>query len=240
MHNYFLRDMVSQSIVSFARGDVNGDKIPDNVYLTGIRTPGIQFIQNVTLIIQNGMTGITTSVPLKENAGYNPTLFLGDFTGDGIDEILVSMATGGSGGIMIYYIFSFRNNVLQLLFDFDVYNEQYKYTVTFMDNYKVEVISKRNNTRYIIDISYKGSEYLDEIYEKDGKLKNPVSGFVNPLSGLYPVDFDSNGVYELLAYQKVAGRYNADSLGYVQNMLKFQNGKFVLFNQEISVFGAEM
>jgi hypothetical protein len=54
------------------------------------------------------------------------------------------------------------------------------------------------------------------------------------------VDFDSNGVYELLAYQKVAGRYNADSLGYVQNMLKFQNGKFVLFNQEISVFGAEM
>lgn len=28
---------------------------------------------------------------------------------------------------------------------------------------------------------------------------------------IYPVDFDSNKVYELLAYQKIAGRYNADS-----------------------------
>jgi len=36
---------------------------------------------------------------------------------------------------------------------------------------------------------------------------------------LYPVDFDGNQVYELLAYQKIAGRYNADALGYVLNTL---------------------
>ena len=79
----------------------------------------------------------------------------------------------------------------------------------------------------------------NEIYDKDGKLKAPISGFVNPLSGLYPVDFDSNGVYELLTFQKIAGQYNADSLGYVQNSLNWNGSVFSLYNQYVAIYGAD-
>ena len=240
MYNCNFRDeMINPRIVAYARGDVNGDGIPDNVYLTGIKTTDSPFTQNITLVIQNGMTGSFTSVQLSENAGYNPTLFLGDFTGDGVNDILIGITTGGSGGIMYHYIYSFINNTAQLLFDFSLYNEQYKYDVIYKDNYKVDVISKKNNEKYIIDISNKDANYLNEIYDKNGKLKNPITGFVNPLSGLYPVDFDSNGVYELLAYQKIAGRYNADSLGYVLNTLKWKDSMFVLDNQNVAIFGTQ-
>jgi hypothetical protein len=227
-------------IITYLSGDVNGDGIPDNVYLTGIKTPGIQFIKNITLVIQDGMTGRFAVISLSENAGYNPTLFLGDFTGDGADDILISIASGGSGGIMYHYIYSFINNQAELLFDFNVYNKEYNYNVTYKDNYKVEIISLKNNEKYIIDISYRDADYLNEIYDENGSLKNPISGFVNPLSGLYPVDFDSNKVYELLAYQKIAGRYNADSLGYVLNTLKWDNNIFVLSNQYVAIFGTEV
>nr|WP_242941901.1 VCBS repeat-containing protein [Desulfonispora thiosulfatigenes] len=233
-----MANMMNPSIVAFARGDVNGDRIPDNVYLTGVKTPSSPFIQNIILLIQDGRTGRFVSVPLADNTGYNPTLFLGDFTGNGVDDILISIATGGSGGIMNYYIYSFMNNIAKLLFDFNVYNEQYKYDVNYKNNYKVEVISKNNNEKYIIDISNKGADYLNEIYNEDGKLKNPITGFVNPLSGLYPVDFDSNKAYELLAYQKIAGRYNADSLGYVLNTLSWQDNRFVLVNQYVAILGS--
>jgi hypothetical protein len=229
--------MNQHSVVSFARGDVNGDRIPDNVYLTGIKTPASPFTQNIILNVQDGRTGEVKSVPLRENAGYNPTLFLGDFTGNGVDDIFMSIATGGSGGIMYHYIYSFVENTPQLLFDFNVYNEQYQYEVSYQDNYKVEVISKIYNKWYIIDISTKGAEYLNEIYDENGKLKSPITGFVNPLSGLYPVDFDSNKVYELLAYQKIAGRYNADSLGYILNTLGWLDNRFVLQNQYAAIFG---
>lgn len=239
MYNcYFRANMIYPSIVSFIRGDVNGDGIPDNVYLIGIKTPDSPFTQNITLVIQDGRTGRFTSVSLSENAGYNPRLFLGDFTGDGIADILISIDSGGSGGTMYHYIYSFINNIAQLLFDFNVYNEQYRYEVTYKDNYKVEVVSIKNNRKYIIDISNRGFEYLNEIYDENGKLKSPISGFVNPLSGLYPVDFDSNNVYELLAYQKIAGRYNADSLGYVLNTLKWKDNMFVLDNQYVAIFGS--
>ncbi|WP_186431475.1 VCBS repeat-containing protein [Clostridium sp. BSD9I1] len=240
MYNcYFRSNEIYPRVVAYATGDVNGDRIPDNVYLTGRKMPDSPFIQNITLIIQDGTTGRAKGIHLSENAGYNPTLFLGDFTGDGVDDILVSINSGGSGGIMYHYIYSFANNVAKLLFDFNAYNEEYNYDITYKDNYKVEVISENNNEKYIIDISTRGEEYLSEIYDENGKLKQPISGFVNPLSGLYPVDFDSNGVYELLAYQKIAGRYNADSLGYVLNTLKWKDNRFVLDNQNVAIFGLQ-
>ncbi len=237
MHHYYRTTENQPNIISFARGDVTGDRVPDNVYLTGIKTSDSPFIQNIILHIQDGRTGEIKSVPLRENAGYNPTLFLGDFTGDGIDDIFISIATGGSGGIMYHYIYSSAGNTVKLLFDFNIYNEQYQYEVTYLDNYKVKVVSKFNSKKYLIDISTRDGAYLSEIYDQNGKLKSPITGFVNPLSGLYPVDFDSNNVYELLAYQKIAGRYNADSLGYVLNTLGWLDNRFVLQNQYTAIFG---
>lgn len=227
-----------QNIVTYIRADVNGDRVPDNVYLTGMKSPESPFIQNITLVIQDGLTGVITTIPLEENAGYNPVLTLWDFTGNRVNDILIGIASGGSGAMMYYYIYSFIGNSAKLMFDVNKYNEQYKYDVTYQNNYKVEVISRENQLKYIIDISNRDAEYLNEIYNEDGKLKTPITGFVNPLSGLFPVDFDSDGVYELLAYQKIAGRYNADSLGYILNTLKWENSRFVLANQYVGIFGS--
>ena len=235
--HYSRANMSQPSIVAFAQGDVTGDGVIDHVYLTGTKTPDSPFTQNITLHVKDGRTGVLTSIPLRENVGYNPTLFLGDFTGNGVADILISIATGGSGGIMNHYIVSFVDNKARLLFDFNVYNDQYQYEVTYKDNYKVEVVSKLNNEKYIIDISTRDAAYLTEIYDGNGKLKSPITGFVDPLSGLYPVDFDSNKVYELLAYQKIAGRYHADSLGYILNTLGWDNNRFVLQNQYVAIFG---
>lgn len=225
-----------QKIVYFTRGDVTGDRIFDNVYLTGMKTMDSPFVQNITLVVQKGHTGTFTKVHLSDNAGYNPRLFLGEFTGDGVLDIMISIDSGGSGAIMYHYIYSFLENKPKLLFNYNLYNQTYQYEVTYMNNYKVEVVSLKNNKKYLIDISNRDKEYLDEIYNKEGILKAPVNGFVNPLSGLYPVDFDSNNVYELLAYQKIAGRYNADSLGYVLNTLEWKDDMFILSNQYVAIF----
>ncbi|MFL0249756.1 VCBS repeat-containing protein [Clostridium neuense] len=233
-------NMICPRIVSYKRGDVNGDGIPDNVYLTGTKKPDSPFIQDITLIIQDGASGRLNKVQLSENAGYDPALFLGDFTGDGVKDILISIFSGGSGAFMYDYIYTFTKNVPKLIFDFNEYNEEYKYEITYKDNYKVEAISRKNNEKYIIDISTRDSGYLSEIYYDNGVLKQPISGFVNPLSGLYPVDYDLDGVYELLAYQKIAGRYNADALGYFLNVLKWKDNKFDLYNQNVAIFGVQV
>ncbi|HEU5139935.1 MAG TPA: hypothetical protein VFT51_08175, partial [Bacillales bacterium] len=101
-------------------------------------------------------------------------------------------------------------------------------------------ISRHLKQKYILDLTYKGKDYLSEIYNSDGTLKEPIQGWVNPLSGLYPIDFDRNGTYELEAYQRIAGRYNADSLGYVQTVLKWNGQGFVPEGQTVAIFGGEI
>ncbi|MGO1370032.1 MAG: VCBS repeat-containing protein [Senegalia sp. (in: firmicutes)] len=226
-------------IVSFVRGDVNGDNVSDNIYLTGERNPNSPFVENITLVIQDGRTGRMYYSPFEFESGYDPTISLYDFTGDGIQDILIGINSGGSGAIIYYYIFSALNNIPKLIFDYNNFNDTYKYKVIYKDFYKVEIVNIKDNIKYIIDIAYKGREYLNEIYDKNGKLKEPIEGFVDPLSGLYPIDFDSDGVYELLAYQKISGRYHADGLGFILSSLEFNGKKFNMFDQYVAINGTK-
>ncbi|MFC0273509.1 VCBS repeat-containing protein [Metabacillus herbersteinensis] len=228
------------SIVATKRGDIQGDGIIDNVLLTANKTPNSPFRKNITLVVQNGSTNHIQQIPFKNNVGYNPTLFLGDFTGNKVDDILVVIDTGGSGGAIYAYVFSYINGQMRQIFNSDVFNNDYKYGVTYQDQYKATVISHKLKEKYILDLNYKGKEYLTDIYSKNGVLKAPIEGWVNPLSGLYPVDFNRDGIYELEAYQRIAGRYNADSLGFVQTVLKWNGQVFGPDRQNVAIFGGEI
>lgn len=221
------------------KGDVTGDGIPDTVYLTANQTPDSPFLQNITLFIKDGRTNQVQQVKLKQNAGYDPSIFLGDFTGNNVDDILVVINSGGSGGIIYAYVFSYADNKLEQIFDSEGFNEKSKYEVTYQDQFKAKVVSYNPSKKYILDLQYKGKEYLSEIYDKNGILKKPIEGWVAPLSGLYPVDFERDGIFELDAYQNIAGRYSADGLGWMMNVLKWNGREFVTDRQSIAIFGEE-
>ena len=85
--NYFFRKNVDNNkvyIIDRKKGDVNGDKVEDTILLIGNKPSGIDspFVSNIRLVIEDGKTGKGITVPIKEDSGYNPTIFLGDFTGD--------------------------------------------------------------------------------------------------------------------------------------------------------------
>jgi len=227
-----MRQVIEQKI-----GDVNGDRVPDLVYLVGEQLPGTPFIQHITLAIQDGRTGVTQSYPLPSNSGYHPTIQLVDFTGNGVNDILIIIVSGGSGAITYSYVYSYLNDQLQLMFDYEAYNASHLYSVNYMDFFKVSAVSLNPQSTYILDITYKGEAYLSEIYDSNGKLKAPIQGDVNPLSGLYPIDFERDGQYELMALQRITGRYNADGLGYFMNALKWSGSRFVPYQQWVWITG---
>jgi hypothetical protein len=230
-------------IVSGAYGDVNGDGTADYVYLTAVKSadPSSPYVEQITLNIQDGLTRKIHAIPLGEsgNSGYQPTVFLGDFTGDGIMDILISIESGGSGAFTYNYIYSFVNNQARKLFDFDQYNELNQYTVTYLDQYKISVKSLATGQSYLIAIDGRGADYLSQIYNEDGTLIKPITGMADGVSGFYPVDMDHDGVFEIQAYQKISGLYHADSFGYVINTLKWDGQKFAIWQQWLAVFGTQ-
>ncbi|MFC7678810.1 FG-GAP-like repeat-containing protein [Paenibacillus sp. GCM10028914] len=229
-------------LLDMKRGDVNGDGILDTVYLFGNKEdPTSLFADHITLGIQDGATHKLTIVHPPQNAGYNAGLFLGDFNKDRVLDILISMESGGSGGYGTFYIYSFLHNDLRMLFDVQRYNIQHQFQVNYEDGYKVSISSPQLNILFIIDISTKGYEYLSQYYNDQGKLKQPVKGEVLALAALYPIVTDIKSMsYDLLAFQRIIGTTNADTLGYVENHLSWNGNNFASTRLTVSVPGTTL
>lgn len=209
-------------------GDVTGDGILDKVSLYGKKqAPSEIFADNITIAIEDGRTHKIYTITPKFNSGYNSSVFLGDFTKDNINDIKISIDSGGSGGYGFFYIYSFNGNIFKEIFNFDDYNSDYKFKVDYADFYRVNISSSMLDKLFILDISYKGYDYLSQYYSENGKLKAPVQGEVLALSTLLPiVNNEKLNYYDLLAFQRIIGTSNSDTLGYIQNFLSWDKEKF--------------
>ncbi|AAK81346.1 hypothetical protein HGI32_16465 [Clostridium acetobutylicum] len=223
-------------------GDVTGDDIPDTVSLYGEKeAPSEIFADDITVIITDGSTGNTTTITPEFNSGYNPTIFLGDFTKNRVYDIKISIDSGGSGGYGFFYIYSFMENTFREIFNFDAYNKEYKYKVDYDDLYKVNVGAITLNKLFILDISYKGYDVLSQYYYENGKLIKPVDGDVLALGALVPiVSNELLDFYNLLAFQRIIGTYNADTLGYVQNLLSWDGKNFTPSSTFVNISGSSL
>lgn len=218
----------SPEIIDFRRGDVTGDRIPDIVLLLGIRPdPASPFVEGLTLIVRNGITGAETRVVPPVNVGYNPYLFLGDFTGEGALDVLLHIDTGGSGGFINAFLYAFNGPEPRLLFSSEAFNEASNFGVVFRNNYRVAVTDLATGTVFTIDISNWPPDVLSEIYDANGHLLAPIEGEVSPLIALYPIVTDQSGVFRLLAVQRIIGRFEAETLGYVETLLAWNGSQFV-------------
>ncbi len=231
-HRYIQTNSFRQNryLLDMKIGDVTGDAIPDKVFLYGSKPEGATgvFTDNIIVVIEDGRTNETKTITPAFNSGYNPRLFLGDFTKDNIDDIKISIDSGGSGGYGYFYLYSFKNNNLQEIFNFDKYNEEYKYKVDYADLYKVDVGNVMLNKLFILDVSHKGYDYVSQYYDEKGKLKKPVQGEVLALGALVPiVNDEKTNAYDLLAFQRIIGTTNSDTLGYIENLLSWDGQKFV-------------
>lgn len=214
-------------IIDMKVGDVNGDLVPDKVYLTGTKDQN-SFYKNFMLVIDDGKTGYRYTIPLSPNYNYSaaPWIFLGDFTGDRAEDIFISFPLAGARAI--YYLVSFMNNQAAFLIapdkypvDYDTLSNTLGFDVIYKDFYKVDITSKILNQSIILDVSNRKEVYEGVIYNKDGTLIKPYNGFVLYSPYLYPIKIDKDVPYKLMAMDDIAGMSHADQLGLLVYYLRY-------------------
>jgi hypothetical protein len=218
-------------------GDVNGDGIPDKVSLYGDTMQNSDFISNIIIDVKYGQSETGADI-ITEVSGYRPTIFLGDFTKDGTDDILFHFVTKDwkfAAGINTFGKYPFFG-----VFDSDRYNGKYQYLAEFIDFYKVSIGNVAENLLFYLDISHKGYDYLSSYYDEKGELMMPVSAKVSGLEALIPViGSEQDNYYDLLAIQRVIGNNKDDTLGYIVNWLSFQGKEFESLQMQVAAPGTD-
>ncbi|MDO5298327.1 MAG: VCBS repeat-containing protein [Clostridia bacterium] len=223
--------------IAVAQGDLTGDGMVETVLLTGTQQAGSAAWQQIALEIEDGASKRRVRLLLPQDVGYDPQITLGNMSGRDKSDVLISIDSGGSGGIGYYTVYSYMNGMYRIIFDSESYNAALPYRVVFLENYVVRAESLANGMIYLIDISGRDEEYLRGIYNADGTLRREQSGFVDPLSLLYPADVNRDGVLELVAWQRISGLYHADGLGDFINTLTWTGQQFALSGQTVGIFG---
>lgn len=227
-------------IITTACGDLTGDGAREIIRLTGSQPAHSVAWRNIRLEIMDGASGKVTRLGLAPDTGYEPQLFLGDMTGRGRSDVMVSIASGGSGGIVDSTIFAYMDGAYRQIFSTEEYYAAADYRVMYQDHYTVLAESLLNHTAYLIDLSGRDEEYLSEIYDENGILREPREGFVDPVSLLVAADIDRDGVLELMAWQRISGLYHADALGDFISTLAWDGQRFAMIGQTVGIMGMEM
>jgi len=211
-------------------GDINGDGIPDRISIYGDKTPGSELIHNIIIKIRYGESEMGVD-SITELHGYNPTLFLGDFTKDGLYDILYQMDPmfnsldsndkGGYGA----GIYTIKENLFEMVFESHWYNTQYRFHAEYHDKYKISILNVKLNKLFFLDISYMGEDYLSQYYDNEGKLFKPMLARVSGLEAIIPViGSEKDNYYDILGVHHIVGASENDILGHIKHLMRW-NGK---------------
>ena len=223
--------------IATARGDLTGDGAAETLILSGEQSAGSAYWQNIELTVTDGRTGRTVRVPLAHDGGYDPQLVLGSMTARDRVDALIALETGSSGAVGLYSVVAYQNGAYQTVFDSEQYAKRMRYRVQYLDQYVVRAESENTGMAYFIDLAGKDGDYLAQLYDENGVLRQPQTGFVDPVSLLYPADVNRDGLLELVAWQKISGLYHADALGDFITTLAWNGRAFTPTTQTVGILG---
>lgn len=223
-------------VVDYKEADVTGDKVKDRVYLVGVKEKEENvFVSDLNIIVQNGKTKKFVNTKNKDFGGYEGSLFIGDFTGDKVNDIMVTAAHGGSGGTVNNRVYTVDKNSIKTIFN-EKDNEGVNFEGKFVDGLKAELKSEKLNKKITLDISGNKNDYIEaKIYDKSGKLLCEVQPYTHPYKILKPVQY-IDGTYYLEGNQRVVGFANPDTLSNVRSVWKYENSKWVPVEVEYGTF----
>lgn len=173
------------------------------IYICSSAQSGFQ--ENISLKIVTGNE--EKEVVPNANSGYNPSVFLGDFLGKGLNQIFYSVESGGSGGYSFYQLYSGEDGEISSIFDSQNFNQNISATMQ----------------GDIISIEYLGQTLLLDASKNDLSGAREVA--VSPVNTILPVYSTAFDRYQMLVYQKVYIDYTANNVGYVTTLLDFSTGQ---------------
>jgi len=210
--------------------DITGDGQNDAIFLKGVPYQDEDSFLKKIYIEVAASNGKTYTFPLE--SGSKASLQLTDLNHDGIKDLFASVLTGGSGGIVINFLFSLKDFVHTDL----TIPEPLEMDAKFLNGYKAEIKLKKTGKSYLFNLKDRKKYYKKLGFYYKGKLNEPTELSVNPFNSLSPIQLE-NEKMGLKGVQRVTGVANADTIALVESVWTFEKGHWKLLNANVKQEG---
>ena len=205
------------------------------VLLLGMRSaadsPHFEKLQLLVRKLETYEGGQLFALPEGSASGYEPEIAVGDLTGDGVGDVLITSPTGGSGGIVTAVAYGLTKSKHTLLLDS---NKTAMPTLTgaMADGYKASVAVVETKEAFSVDLSDRAKTYDGLGVYTNGKLQKPVELWGG--EGYSQIRIvPGEGVARLSVVQELRGTSNADRVSGFESLLKWDGKAFAVERVEL-------
>jgi hypothetical protein len=220
-------------VLATVDADLDGDGRDDRVHLVGQAPTDGAFRGDLGLVVA-GESARLWPLPSAASGGYEPSLVAADVTGDGRPELVVSAATGGSGGLVAAAVIAtdrrdaggWRFTAILDAESRAIPSVGGALTDGFVADLVVTAPGLDDRTERL-DLSGRREDYLATgTYDTTGVLAEPAAIWGDGVMGFEPVGADAGGPGVQLV-QQARGVSNADRLAEVRTLLVWRDGAWV-------------
>ena len=228
--------MRKESIIDIKSGNIYGKGEEETIILKGYYLyEDSNYAERVTIAIKDENNNIE-EYPIKVN-GYNLKIFLGKFSSKCSDDIYIYGEAGQSVRYAIAIVYKYSKGNLVEVFNGEKFSKKYSCISRYLEKYRIEIICKLYERKYIMDIENSSNDYLKQIYDRDGKIKineDPSVSYINKIDLIYNLDDE---LINLLVYQRIIGVNDINILGNINSVISLKNNEINILDKYITSNG---
>lgn len=223
---YALEEKAKVVTISKEEADITGDGKAEVISLKGIPYQDEASYLKKVFIEVTASNMKTYTFPL--DSGSKAALQLVDLNHDKVKDLFATVFTGGSGGIVVTYLYSLKDFVHTDL----TVPDPLEMDANFLNGYKAEIKLLQTEKTYLFDLKDRKKYYKTLGLYYKGKLNEPTELAVNGFNSLKPIQLGGKKV-GLKGCQRVTGVANADTIAIVESTWNYNRGHWNLINTEV-------
>lgn len=225
--------MKNVTIIDMKEGNIAEEFSKEKVMLMGSNSKKHKGLSKNMKIVVNGKDGENIGEIEVPYNGYHMRLFLGDFNGDGMDEIMLRGNYDDHASVLVYKYA--RKEGLKRIFSSKDYSQIYKYEIFYLEGYKIKLTSLSLKEDIIIDISSSGKGCVSSIYNKEGKLITGEKPTISPIVEAYPISSVEEDTYRIFLRQKIMGGAPLNTLAMLESFVYLRDDKIKIIQIQASI-----
>ena len=227
--------MSKEVVIDIKSGNIYGRNKEETVILKGDLNEDNNYVENLVIVIKDENNNIVEQ-PLMFK-GYNTKIFLGKFSINNRNDIYIYGEINDSYRHAVALVYKYDDEKIVEIFNSEDFFEKNISILKYLDGYGVEVVCKEYEKIYNLDIRNIERQYLEQIYDRCGKVKtkeNPNISYINRVDLVYDLEEE---LINLLVHQKIIGVNSNNVLGEVNSLISLRNNEIKLLNKYITSSG---